>query len=31
MKAVRHISSLKDKETDFAISCIRRMPAFSGD
>jgi hypothetical protein len=31
MKAVRHISSLKGKETNIAISCIRRMPAFSGD
>jgi len=30
MKAVRHISSLKGKETDLAISCFRRMPAFLG-
>jgi len=31
MKAVRHITSLKGKETTLAIRCIRRMPAFLGD
>jgi hypothetical protein len=31
MKAVRHNSSLKGKETDLAISCISRITAFSGD